>query len=121
MWGKYRRGQHLSIAVPPEVKSQLIHRKALGQGGIGAQIVEALQQRWGGATPPGSTPHPTGGLPGVPVRAGAYQPPPAVARNPAEGALSDLVVRGRFAGMRQQRIEPAARKTPVNRPPVDWS
>ena len=75
MWGKYRRGQHLSIAVPPEVKSQLIHRKALGQGGIGAQIVEALQQRWGGATPPGSTPHPTGGLPGVPVRAGATNHP----------------------------------------------
>ena len=42
MWGKYRRGQHLSIAVPPEVKSQLIHRKALGQVGIGAQIVEAF-------------------------------------------------------------------------------
>ena len=104
MWGKYRRGKHLSIAVPAEIKNQLIRRKALGQGGIGKQIVEALQQRWGVAPPPGAppeyrysgalTPHPAGGpYPGVPVRAGAYQPPPAVARNPAEGALSDLVLK----------------------------
>ena len=42
MWGKYRRGKHLSIAVPAEIKNQLIRRKALGEGGIGAQIVEAL-------------------------------------------------------------------------------
>ena len=26
MWGKYRRGKHLSIAVPPEIKNQLIRR-----------------------------------------------------------------------------------------------
>ena len=42
MWGKYRRGKHLSIAVPPEIKNQLIRRKALGEGGIGAQIVECF-------------------------------------------------------------------------------
>jgi hypothetical protein len=52
MWGKYRRGKHLSIAVPAEIKNQLIRRKALGEGGIGAQIVEALQLRWGGAPLP---------------------------------------------------------------------
>lgn len=66
MWGKYRRGQHLSIAVPPEVKSQLIHRKALGQGGIGAQIVEALQQHGAGRHRPGRHPTPPGACPEYP-------------------------------------------------------
>ena len=41
-WGQHRRGRHVSIAVPPEIKCQLIRNKALGGGGIGAQIVEAL-------------------------------------------------------------------------------
>ena len=40
-WGQHRRGRHVSIAVPPEIKCQLIRNKALGGGGIGAQIVEA--------------------------------------------------------------------------------
>jgi hypothetical protein len=59
MWGKYRRGKHLSIAVPAEIKNQLVRRKALGQGGIGAQIVEALQLRWGNQplTPPAVVPN----------------------------------------------------------------
>ena len=46
-WGQHRRGRHVSIAVPPEIKCQLIRNKALGGGGIGAQIVEALQYKWG--------------------------------------------------------------------------
>ena len=84
-WAKYRRGRHLSIAVPPEVKGQLIRRKALGQGGIGAQIVEALQYRWGN------------------------QPlaPPAVVAYPA----GDRVASGPYRGMRRQEI-PASAKVP---------
>ena len=46
-WGQHRRGSHVSIAVPPEIKCQLIRNKALGGGGIGAQIVEALLYKWG--------------------------------------------------------------------------
>ena len=40
-WGKYRRGRHVSIAVPSKIECQLIRNKALGGGGLGAQIVEA--------------------------------------------------------------------------------
>jgi len=79
MWGKYRRGKHLSIAVPAEIKNQLIRRKALGQGGIGQQIVEALQLKWGNRPLP--------------------QPdPPAVVVNPA------VVGSGPYRGMRQQVV-----------------
>jgi hypothetical protein len=82
MWGKYRRGKHLSIAVPPEIKNQLIRRKALGEGGIGAQIVEALQLRWGGAP----------------------LPPPAVITNPA--VTPAVIESGPYKGMRHQPIRP---------------
>ena len=82
MWGKYRRGKHLSIAVPAEIKNQLIRRKALGQGGIGAQIVEALQLRWGGAP----------------------LPPPAVIPNPA--VTPAVIENGPYKGMRHQPIRP---------------
>jgi hypothetical protein len=100
MWGKYRRGLHLSVAVPPEVKRQLIRRKALGEGGIGRQIVEALEQRWATAPLPGraagpGTPLPVGGYRGrEPVRGG-----PAVVPNPA---ASNTITSGRYAGMKVQ-------------------
>ena len=54
-WEQHRRGRHVSIAVPPEIKCQLIRNKALGGGGIGAQIVEACYIiKWGTVpmTPP---------------------------------------------------------------------
>ena len=79
-WGQHRRGRHVSIAVPPEIKCQLIRNKALGGGGIGAQIVEALQYKWGT----------------VPMA------PPAVIQNPAG---LDRVESGRFKGMRSQPID----------------
>jgi hypothetical protein len=84
MWAKYRRGRHLSIAVPPEIKSQLIRRKALGQGNMGQQIAEALTRLWGS----------------VPT------PPAAVVPNPAATAVNDQISSGRYAGMRQQHIPP---------------
>ena len=79
-WGQHRRGRHVSIAVPPEIKCQLIRNKALGGGGIGAQIVEALLYKWG------SRP----------------MAPPAVIQNPAG---LDRVESGRFKGMRSQPID----------------
>ena len=79
-WGQHRRGRHVSIAVPPEIKCQLIRNKALGGGGIGAQIVEALLYKWGT----------------VPMA------PPAVIQNPAG---LDRVESGRFKGMRSQPID----------------
>ena len=76
-WGKYRKGLQTVIALPPAIKGQLIKNKALGLGGIGQQIVEALQYKW------------------------SNQPPvhqaPAVVANPT-------VASGRYAGMRQQTI-----------------
>ena len=79
-WGKYRRGRLLSIAVPPDIKCQLIRNKALGGGGIGAQIVEALQYKWG------SKP----------------MTPSAVIQNPID---RDRVESGRYKGMRSQPID----------------
>ena len=79
-WGQHRRGRHVSIAVPPEIKCQLIRNKALGGGGIGAQIVEALQYKWGT----------------VPMA------PRAVIKNPID---RDRVESGRFKGMRSQSID----------------
>jgi hypothetical protein len=46
-WAKYRRGRLTAIALPPEIKGRLIREKALGRGGIGEQIVEALRRQWG--------------------------------------------------------------------------
>ena len=83
MWAKYRRGRHLSIALPAEMKNQLIRRKALGQGNMGQQIAEALTRMWGS----------------VPT------PPPAVIPNPAAPAVNDRISSGRYAGMRQQHID----------------
>ena len=79
-WGQHRRGRHVSIAVPPEIKCQLIRNKALGGGGIGAQIVEALLYKWG------SKP----------------MAPPAVIQNPID---RDRVESGRYKGMRSQPID----------------
>lgn len=81
-WAQHRRGRHLSIAVPPEIKNQLVRRKALGEGGIGQQIVEALQLRWGNRPPA----------------------PPAAVANPAAG---DVVASGPYKGMRSQPVTPS--------------
>ena len=49
-WGKNRSGRHLSIAVPPEIKIQLIKNKATTGAGIGYQICEALRTQWAPGT-----------------------------------------------------------------------
>ncbi len=45
-WATYRKGRRLTVALPPEVKSQMIKIKARGGGGLGEQIVEALRRQW---------------------------------------------------------------------------
>ena len=80
-WGKNRSGRHLSIAVPPEIKIQLIKNKATTGVGIGYQICEALRAKWG-------------------TRNG----PLAVVPNPAPGTLSKVEA-GRYKGMRSQPID----------------
>jgi hypothetical protein len=46
-WSKYRRGRQTVIALPPEVKNQMIRIKARGGPGLGEQIIEALRCKWG--------------------------------------------------------------------------
>src|SRR5512135_2315234 len=48
-WNVYRRGRHLSIQLPVEVKNQLVKNKARGGGTLTEQIVSALQSQWSGA------------------------------------------------------------------------
>jgi hypothetical protein len=48
-WDTYRRGRHLSIQLPIEVKNQLVRNKARGGGTLTEQIVSALQSQWSGA------------------------------------------------------------------------
>jgi hypothetical protein len=48
-WNVYRRGRHLSIQLPVEVKNQLVRNKARGGGTLTEQIVSALQAQWSGA------------------------------------------------------------------------
>jgi hypothetical protein len=48
-WNVYRRGRHLSIQLPVEVKNQLVRNKARGGGTLTEQIVSALQSQWSGA------------------------------------------------------------------------
>jgi hypothetical protein len=48
-WNVYRRGRHLSIQLPVEVKNQLVRNKARGGGTLTEQIVSALQSKWSGA------------------------------------------------------------------------
>jgi hypothetical protein len=50
-WDTYRRGRHLSIQLPVEVKNQLVRNKARGGGTLTEQIVSALQSQWSGAVP----------------------------------------------------------------------
>jgi hypothetical protein len=50
-WNVYRRGRHLSIQLPVEVKNQLVRNKARGGGTLTEQIVSALQAQWSGAVP----------------------------------------------------------------------
>lgn len=90
MWARNRHQRHLSLSVEPEIKNQLVRRKALGQGGMGAQITEALLSHWGGQQVPASVVHPA----------------------PAE---KTLITSGRYAGMRQQEI---IKSPPV--PLTDW-
>ena len=45
MWGKYRRGKHLSIAVPTEIKDQLIRRKAWGRAELGNKLLRHYNLR----------------------------------------------------------------------------
>src|SRR5512147_3161030 len=48
-WNVYRRGRHLSIQLPVEVKYRLVRNKARGGGTLTEQIVSALQSQWSGA------------------------------------------------------------------------
>jgi hypothetical protein len=50
-WNVYRRGRHLSIQLPVEVKNQLVRNKARGGGTLTEQIVSALQSKWSEAAP----------------------------------------------------------------------
>jgi hypothetical protein len=50
-WNVYRRGRHLSIQLPVEVKNQLVRNKARGGGTLTEQIISALQSKWSGAAP----------------------------------------------------------------------
>jgi hypothetical protein len=50
-WNVYRRGRHLSIQLPVEVKNQLVRNKARGGGTLTEQIVSALQAKWSEAAP----------------------------------------------------------------------
>jgi hypothetical protein len=50
-WNVYRRGRHLSIQLPVEVKNQLVRNKARGGGTLTEQIVSALQSKWSGVAP----------------------------------------------------------------------
>ena len=53
-WATYRRGRRLTVALPPDIKNQLVKVKARGGPNIGQQIVEALRHQWGwvqGSTP----------------------------------------------------------------------
>jgi hypothetical protein len=75
-WGKYRKGVQTIVALPPDMKSQLIRNKLMGHGNIGEQVIEALKYKWGN----------------LPI------PAPAVVANPAP------LLTGRYAGMRQQVV-----------------
>ncbi len=90
MWAKYRRQRHLSIALAPEIKCQLVRRKALGQGSMGAQITAALLRMWEG-----------------------QRVPAAVVPHPAPDKT--YITSGRYAGMMQQKVikQPAV-------PQTDW-
>ena len=77
MWAKYRRQRHLSIGLAPDIKCQLVNRKALGEGSMGSQIERALKQMWG-------------------------RQAPAVVPHPSDP--SKPITSGRFAGMREQII-----------------
>ena len=90
MWAKYRRQRHLSIALAPEIKCQLVRRKALGQGSMGAQITAALLRVWEG-----------------------QRVPAAVVPHPAPDKT--YITSGRYAGMMRQQVikQPAV-------PQTDW-
>lgn len=78
MWARNRHQRHLSLSVEPEIKNQLVRRKALGQGGMGAQITEALLSHWGGQQVPAAVVHPA----------------------PNE----TIITSGRYKGMRRQEV-----------------
>lgn len=99
-----RRDSELTVlALPSDIKAMLINRKALTRQSVTSQIVEALQDRWDHAAA-GTSYRPPCPPPGVPMPVGGYRPPAGVP-NPAVRAMGDLVVGGRYAGMRVQRIE----------------
>jgi hypothetical protein len=102
-WKNHSRGdtELTVLALSSDVKATLIQRKALTRQSVTSQIVEALRDRWSRAAA-----GPVAGYrqppPGVPMPVGGYQPPAAV-QGPAVRAVGDLVVSGRYAGMRVQR------------------
>ena len=80
-WSDRRTGRHLSLQVPPEIKIELLKRKALSGVTVSFQICEALRTQWG-------------------TRNG----PPAVVPNPAPETLTKVEA-GRYKGMRSQPID----------------
>jgi hypothetical protein len=103
-WKNHSRGEtELTVlALPSVVKAALIKRKALTRQSVTSQIVEALQDHWERRAAAGTGSRPPQPPPGVPMPVGGYRPP-AVVPNPAVRAVGDLVVSGRYAGMRVQR------------------
>jgi hypothetical protein len=97
-WATPSRGDNrlTVLALPADVKAQLIRTKALTRRSVTCQVVEALRRDWG-------TPL-TGPPPGVPVRVGCPETP---AVNPA----GDRVASGPYRGMRRQEI-PASAEVP---------
>jgi len=82
-WGEHRTGRHLSLQVPPEIKIELLKRKALSGVSVSFQICEALRAKWVGSVP-------------VPA---AVVPGPCQSTRP--------LVPSKYSGMREQKITPS--------------
>ena len=79
-WGEHRTGRHLSLQVPPEIKIELLKRKALSGVPVSYQICEALRSVWNSPSTP------------------AVVPGPCQVTRP--------LVPSKYAGMREQKITP---------------
>jgi len=82
-WGDHRTGRHLSLQVPPEIKIELLKRKALSGVSVSYQICEALRAKWSNQ--------------------GA---PPAVVPGPCQSTRP--LVPSKYSGMREQKITPVS-------------
>ena len=81
-WSDHRTGRHLSLQVPPEIKIELLKRKALSGVPVSYQICEALRAKWSNQ--------------------GA---PPAVVPGPCQ--VTRPLVPSKYSGMHEQKIPPS--------------